>query len=273
MKFDYNAEYFNPEHTLECGQVFRFRQYGDGYICYSADKACYVYTDGVKTVAESDDCDYFYRYFDLERDYSEITEKAKSFGVPLLTRSAESCKGLRILNQNREEMFYSFIISQNNNIPRIKGIIERICSALGEKKECALGEYHAFPSSAALAGADEAFFKSIGAGYRDAYLSQTSKRIAAEGISRLEGLSTPELKKELLTYKGVGPKVADCISLFGFGKTDSFPVDVWTEKVYREDFNGTLKDKNKITQYFLNEFGEYSGYIQQYLFYGKRLKL
>lgn len=273
MKFDFDAEYFNPEHTLECGQVFRFAPYKDGYKVCSADKVCYVRTDGVRTVAESDDCDYFYRYFDLARDYAEIVDAALSFNVPLLTRSAQACKGLRILNQNREEMIYSFIVSQNNNIPRIKGIIEKICSASGERKNSAFGEYYAFPSSAALAKADASVFRQAGAGYRDEYLCETAKRIAAEGIAELEKLETEQLKRRLLTYKGVGPKVADCIALFGFNRTDSFPVDVWIEKVYREDFCGALKDRNKITQYFLQTFGQYSGYIQQYLFYGKRLNL
>ncbi len=269
MKFDFDAEYFNPEHTLECGQVFRFTPLSGGYKVYSADKACFVKSDGKKTVVESGDADYFWRYFDLDRDYKEIVEKAKSYNIPLLTRSAESCKGLRILNQNREEMIYSFIISQNNNIPRIKGIIERICTSLGEKKD----GYYSFPSSSAIAKADVNFFKSAGAGYRDIYLAETSKRLAAEGISHLENLNADELKRELLKYKGIGPKVADCIALFGFGKTDSFPVDTWIEKVYREDFKGELKDRRKISEFLVNRFKEYSGYVQQYLFYGKRLNL
>ncbi len=273
MKFDYDAKYFNPTHTLDCGQVFRFRPYKDGYLSLSADKICYVYSDGIKTVVESDDADYFYRYFDLDRDYSPIIEKAKSYGIPLLSKSAELCSGLKILNQNREEMFYSFIISQNNNIPRIKGIIERICTGLGERICSPYGEYYSFPTSAALAAAPVEFFRGAGAGYRDTYLYETSKLVTAELLQSLENLPAAELKKQLLKYKGVGGKVADCIALFGFGKTDSFPVDTWLEKVYAEDFRGTLKDRNKITEYFVNEFGEYSGYIQQYLFYGKRLNL
>jgi len=273
MIIDFDAQYFNPVHTLECGQVFRFKPYSDGYAVFSADKACYLYTQGAKTIIESDDIDYFYNYFDLSRDYSEIVERAKSFGVPLLTRSAESCKGLRILNQNREEMIFSFIISQNNNIPRIKGIIERICAGLGDKKSSVCGEYYTFPTAEKFAVADVGFFKSVGAGYRDTYLSETGKKIAKEGISHLESLNAKELRRELLKYKGIGPKVADCIALFGFGKTDSFPVDTWVEKVYREDFSGTLKNRDKISDYFVNLFGEYSGYIQQYLFYGKRLNL
>lgn len=273
MKFDYNADYFNPEQVLDCGQVFRFTPFKDGYMVISADKACYVHIDGNKTIVESDDSDYFYNYFDLDRDYAEIVLKAKSHGIPLLTKSAELLKGLRLLNQNREEMIYSFIISQNNNIPRIKGIIGRICERLGEKMSSPFGEYRAFPSTAALAAADVSVFKESGAGYRDEYLKATAQRIFTEGIEGLDALPTAQLKKALLTYKGIGPKVADCVAFFGFRKTDSFPVDTWIEKVYFEDFKGTLKDRNKIAKYLTDTFGEHSGYIQQYLFYGKRLNL
>lgn len=273
MRIDYDNTYFNIKDTLECGQVFRFTPYRDGYLVFSADKCAYVHTEGNKTIIESDDNDYFYNYFDLDRDYKKIVEKALSFDIPLLSKSSSLCKGMRILNQNKEEMIYSFIISQNNNIPRIKGIIEKICVQLGEKKPSPFGEYFTFPTSAALAKADVSLFSKAGAGYRDNYLSSVSKKICLEGIEGLEKLETKELKKELLSFKGIGPKVADCVALFAFRKTDSFPVDTWIEKVYFEDFNGVLKDRNKIADYFVSLFGEYSGYIQQYLFYGKRLNL
>lgn len=273
MKIDFDATYFNPLHTLDCGQVFRFSPYKNGYLVNSADKIAYVHSDGVKTVIESEEPDYFYNYFDLGRDYSEIVNTASAFNIPLLTKSALACKGLRILNQNREEMIYSFIISQNNNIPRIKGIISRICERLGEKKSSPFGDYFAFPLSSALAKADISVFTSAGAGYRDNYLSETSRRICTEGIAHLEALNSKELKEKLLTYKGIGPKVADCVALFGFRKMDSFPVDTWIEKVYIEDFKGTLKGREKIAKYLTDTFGENSGYVQQYLFYGKRLNL
>ena len=273
MKFDCDGTYFNPLHTLDCGQIFRFSPYREGFLVNSADKIAYVYTDGVKTVVESEQTDYFYNFFDMDRDYKKIVDAVSSFDIPLLTRSANACKGLRILNQNREEMIYSFIISQNNNIPRIKGIIGRICLSLGKKMSSPFGEYYAFPTSSALADADISMFTSAGAGYRDVYLSETSKRICAEGIAHLESLSTRELKEKLLTYKGIGPKVADCVSLFGFRKTDSFPVDTWIEKVYREDLGGTEQNREKIAKFLIDTFGENSGYVQQYLFYGKRLNL
>ncbi len=272
MIIDYPAQYFHPWQTLECGQIFRFEPYKEGYLVHSADKICYLYSDGDKTYIECDDPDYFYAYFDLNRDYSKIVEHAKSYGIPLLSRYAEAGKGVRLLNQNREEMLYSFIISQNNNIPRIKSIISRICGGLTQKRQSSFGEYHPFPTSAQLAGAGAEFFKNAGAGYRDKYLAETSARIVKEGFD-LEKLETPQLKRELLTYLGVGAKVADCISLFGFSRRDSFPVDTWIEKVYREDFKGELTDRNKICGYFTGLFGEYSGYIQQYLFYGKRQNL
>lgn len=272
-KFDFDATYFNPKDVLECGQVFRFAPHKDGYIVCSADKACYVHSDGVKTVVESDYPDYFYNYFDLTRDYAAIIALAKGFGIPFLTRSAEVAKGLRLLRQDAEEMIFSFIISQNNNIPRIKGIIERICRGLGERREWAEGEYYTFPSARKIGEMPPEYYKGLGAGYRDAYLSATGKRIAQEGIEHLKALDESALKRELLTYKGIGPKVADCVCLFGFGRAANFPVDTWIEKIYREDFGGQLKDRNKINAYFCSLFGEYAGFIQQYLFYAKRSNL
>ncbi len=270
QKIDYDGSFFSPEDVLECGQIFRFYPYRDGYRVYSADRACYIYAQGGRTIVECDDGDYFYNFFDLGRDYGAINMRARSFGVPLLERGAERGKGIRLLNQNAEEMIYSFIISQNNNIPRIKGIIERICNALGEEREFMGEKYHAFPSSAALASVPPQFYRELGAGYRDEYLAKTSARIAKEGIDRLYSLPSSGLKSELMTYTGIGPKVADCISLFGFGRRECFPVDTWIEKLYREDFGGQLKDRNRINAYFCGLFGSDAGYMQQYLFYAKR---
>lgn len=269
----YESKFFNPTDTLECGQIFRFESFKKGYRVISRDKACYIYSEGEKTFIESDDCDYFYNFFDLGRDYGEIIEKMESFGVPVLCRAASAAKGLRLLNQDPEEMIFSFIISQNNNIPRIKKIINGLCRELGEEREFMGERYFSFPTAAKMAQKDASFFKSLGAGYRDAFLFDTACRIEREGVERLKNLSADDLRKELLSFKGIGPKVADCISLFGFKKTESFPVDTWIEKLYREDFLGELKDRNKISAYFKNAFGEYSGYVQQYLFYFKRQNL
>ena len=273
QKIDFDGQYFNPKDVLECGQVFRFERFKQGYKVFSRDKACYVYTDAHKTVIESDYPDYFYNYFDLDRDYSAIIREIKKFNVAALDHACEAGKGLRLLNQDKEETLFSFIISQNNNIPRIKAIISRICAGVGQKFEFMGEEYFSFPTAAALARKDAGYYRSLGAGYRDVFIAETAKRIDCEGISHLENLSSQELKKALLTYKGVGPKVADCVCLFGYGMATSFPVDTWVEKIYHEDFSGTEKNRNKINAYFTSLFGEYSGYVQQYLFYGKRENL
>lgn len=269
-EISYPSKYFSVKATLECGQLFRFKPYLAGYKVYSADKACYIYESGGNTIISSSDPDYFYNYFDLARDYGAIYNKAISYGYPALSRAASFGKGIRILRQNEEEAILSFIISQNNHIPRIKGIIERMCAALGEEKTFMGEKYYAFPSSAAMAQKPASFYKELGAGYRDVFLSETARRIHLEGIEELSFLSTPALKQRLLTYKGIGPKVADCAALFGFGRTDSFPVDTWLAKVYAEDFLGTATDRRAMTAFFEGLFGEYSGYMQQYLFYAKR---
>lgn len=269
-EISYPSTYFSAKATLECGQLFRFQPYREGYKVFSADKACYIYERDENTFILSDDPDYFYNYFDLARDYSAIYKKALSYNIPSLEEAARFGKGIRILNQNAEEAIFSFIISQNNRIPRIKDIINRICSALGKEKFFDGEKFYAFPSAVALAQKPASFYKEIGAGYRDVFLAETARRISAEGIDELYSLPTPKLKERLLSYKGIGPKVADCAALFGFGRTDSFPVDTWLAKVYAEDFKGEYTDRKKITAFFEELFGEYSGYMQQYLFYAKR---
>lgn len=165
---------------------------------------------------------------------------------------------------------FSFIISQNNRIPRIQGIIERIAESLGEEREFLGERYFTFPNAARLAQKDESFYAALGAGYRAKYIAQTAERIAKEGLSPLAPLKGAKLRAKLAEYAGVGPKVADCIALFGFADTAAFPVDTWIEKAYREDMGGTLKKREEISAYFSEKFGEYGGFMQQYLFYYKR---
>lgn len=273
MKFDFDSQYFNIEQTLDCGQIFRFFKTDDGFTVYSAGHICRLIEGKGKITLISDDSDYFFNFFDLGRDYAPIIEQATAFDIPLLKKAAQQYKGLRLLNQDKEEMIYSFLISQNNNIPRIKSIISNICRGLGTKCRFENEEYFAFPTTSQMVAGEISFFKSCGAGYRDSYLFETSHEILKNGIAHLQKLSTPELKKALMSYKGVGGKVADCISLFGFSRHDSFPVDTWIEKVYREDFGGTLENREKISEFFQNTFKDISGYVQQYLFYGKRQEL
>lgn len=272
ITFSFPNEYFSPKATLECGQVFRFTPTEDGYFIVSADKACFLKEDQEAVFLTCEDADeaYFRRYFDLETDYEKICAEAKAFKVPFLSAAASFGKGLRILRQDKAECILSFIVSQQNNIPRIKGLLSRLSAALGEKKSFLGRAYHAFPDLQTLAGKSEEFYRELGLGYRARYIAETSRRLLLEGLSPLENKRGTELKKALVSYTGVGNKVADCISLFAFHETAAFPVDTWIEKLYRQDFGGTETDREKINRFFVEKFGKNGGVFQQYLFYYKR---
>lgn len=267
-------EFFSVKDTLECGQIFRFKPFEKGYLVFSKDMACYAYNEDGKAVieCETENEGYFRHFFDLSRDYSLIYSRAKKSRYDIVSRAAEAGKGIRILNQDKTETLFSFLTSQNNRIPRIKSIIERTCSARGVKNSFLGEEYYSFPSPEELFDEDVGFYNGLGYGYRSDFIRSTAKRLIenAGELDEMAVLSTTELKASLMSFKGVGPKVADCVSLFAYHKTDAFPVDTWIEKLYREDFNGAEKNRNKINEFFVNSFGEDSGYIQQYVFYYKR---
>ena len=267
-------EFFNVKDTLECGQIFRFKPFEKGYLVFSKDRACYACNENGKAIIEckTDDEEYFRNFFDLSRDYSSIYSRAKKSEYDIVSLAAEAGKGIRILNQDKTETLFSFLTSQNNRIPRIKSIIERTCSARGVKNSFLGEEYYSFPSPEELFDEDVGFYNGLGYGYRSDFIRSTAKRLIenAGELDEMAVLSTTELKASLMSFKGVGPKVADCVSLFAYHKTDAFPVDTWIEKLYREDFNGAEKNRNKINEFFVNSFGEDSGYIQQYVFYYKR---
>ncbi|MBQ8426751.1 MAG: 8-oxoguanine DNA glycosylase [Clostridia bacterium] len=272
IKIEFDSEFFNVKDTLECGQVFRFIPYKLGYKVFTLNKCCYCYnTDNLAVIECLDkDVEYFKNYFDLSRDYSAIYNSALK-ETDILSKSAKLGMGIRLLNQDPAETLFSFIVSQNNNIPRIKGIIEKLCASLGEKSTQFNDTYYTFPTISRMAKENEEFYKSIGLGYRAEYIRRLAVDIAnGLNLADFVTLDTPSLKRRLLGIFGVGPKVADCVLLFGFKRSDSFPVDTWIEKVYKENFKGELKNREKISKYFTDRFKENSGYYQQYLFYYKR---
>lgn len=273
ITFKADNEFFNARDTLESGQIFRYKSINDGFLVLSGDKACRIKDekDGVYITCEECDEEYFKNYFDLDFSYADVFKKAEESSYDVVKNAAREARGVRILRQNSEEMIFSFIISQNNMIPRIKAIIERTAQTLGEKRSFMGEEYFSFPKAEVLARQSADFYYKSGYGYRADYMPSAAKSVLTDEFNISErGLTTAELRKRLMKIKGIGPKVADCVALFGYHRADSFPVDTWIEKLYREDFKGTLKDRKKITDFFLNEFGEYSGYIQQYIFYYKR---
>lgn len=265
------SEYFNPKDTLFCGQVFRFKEYKKGYLLISTDKICYIYSESGNTYIETEYKDYFYNYFDLDRDYSKIYDKAVSYDIKILKLSAELGKGIRILKQDAFEMLFTFIVSQNNNIRRITSTIEKLSEKVGKLCTSPFGSYYAFPTVDEMSSLTEDDYKALGFGYRGKYfISLITEINSGLSIENLKLLSTEKLYQALTSLLGVGDKVANCVMLFGFNKTETFPVDTWVEKLYYLDFNGKLKDRKKISKWFILEFKEYSGFIQQYLFHYKR---
>lgn len=260
-----DTEDFDIRQTLDCGQIFRYEKLAENvYEVFSKDKRCVVeQKDGI--VIKNDDREYWHRFFDLGNDYGAI--KRALADKPLMKDAIAVGKGIRILNQDPFETLISFIVSANNHIPRIKGILRRICEGLGEEKN----GYHAFPSAEAMAGKNADYYASLGAGYRAAYLSETARAVAdGFDLGKPASMSGDEANRYLCTLKGVGPKVADCILLFAYHKSDVFPVDTWIRKVYA-DMTGRDGDGNKqIRKYLISTYKELSGYAQQYAFFSKR---
>jgi N-glycosylase/DNA lyase len=241
--------------------VFRYRKAGDCYTLFAKDANCLLQSKDGCVIISTNFVDFFVSYFDLDKDYKKIKKELGKFAD--LDDAINFGSGIRLLNQDPLEMIISFIISANNNIPRIKTIIERICENLGENK----GEYYAFPTLDALQSADENFFRSIGAGYRAKYLVRVSQELKDFDIDSLKSLETNLARKQLTRLTGVGNKVADCILLFAYKKTDLFPMDTWSKKVYASLFNQDTASIDAMAKNLVNKFGNLSGYAQQYLYY------
>ena len=255
---------FDLKQTLDCGQVFRYVE-SDGVFDLKAggERAIFTKTDSGWQV-DCTDVGFFQKYLDFDTKYDIIQSKVQDKG--LVSSAIEHGKGVHILRQDLVETVFSFIISQNNHIPRIKAIIERICDALGEDK----GGYKAFPTVETLASKDADWYASIGAGYRAEYLSLTAKRFRDEGVPNFQSMDTDTARATLLSYKGIGRKVADCVLLFGLGRMDVFPTDTWIVKIFKDEYPKVPAEK--LAKVLVERFGEHSGYVQQWLFYYKREK-
>lgn len=261
-----NKNDFIAKHILECGQIFRYELQNNDYVVYSLDKKAKIIENENCYIIETKDINYFIDFFDLATDYGKIKRDLFKFNNEFLNKAINFGYGIRILKQSPFEMIVSFIISANNNIPRIKASIKKICEAYGEKMD----DYYAFPTLDALSCADENFFKSVGLGYRASYMVETLQMLKTVDFDKWRELSTENLRKELVKLKGVGRKVADCIMLFGFNRAEVFPIDTWTKKVYEDNFFAGDKNNNQIATYFVDYFRDLSGYAQQYLYYWKQ---
>lgn len=268
---------FDPKHIFECGQCFRWiKQKDNSYTGVAMGKVINVKKINNKiyldNTTKEDFENIWYDYFDLGNDYKEIIDKLKVMDE-YLEKATEFGEGIRILKQDSWEMLISFIISSNNRIPMIQRAINNLSKNFGTY----IGEYngqdyYAFPTPEQLNKASQEEIRACSTGFRDKYIKSTTQIVNDEGINVLDyrKLSTEDCLKELLKFNGVGPKVGDCIALFGMQKYDTFPVDVWVKRVMQEFYVAEDLSLTKIRKFGIEKFGELSGFAQQYLFYYAR---
>lgn len=253
---------------FDCGQCFRFNKNGKhSYNGVAYGRYLEITEDHnsifISSAEESDYNCVWHDFFDMDFDYSSCIS---SFSFDKTLKSAsEYASGIRILHQDHWETLCSFIISQNNNIPRIKDIIEKMSEQLGTHIYTDENgkKYFSFPTPQAVLDAGEDKIFELKTGFRAKYILDAARKVCNNQISfnSIENMSTDEALSKLCEIKGVGPKVASCVLLFSFRKYDCFPIDVWIKKIlekYYPDFSGK------------EYFGEYAGIAQQYLFYYER---
>ncbi|MEG0843490.1 MAG: DNA glycosylase [Romboutsia sp.] len=268
---------FDPKHIFECGQCFRWHKQEDGsYTGVAKGKILNVKREDEKIYLNNTNLKDFEEiwsnYFDLDTDYAKIKNELKKMDE-YLDKACDFGFGIRILKQDGWEMLISFIISSNNRIPMIQKAIENLSRNFGTY----IGEYegkkyYAFPTPEQLGNATQEEIRACQTGFRDKYIKSTADRVVAESddVCRYRKLDTDTCLKELTKFNGVGPKVADCIALFGMQKLDTFPVDVWVKRVMQEFYVNEEMSLPKIRIFAVDKFGDLSGFAQQYLFYYAR---
>ncbi len=268
---------FNTDHIFDCGQCFRWNREPDGSYTgiAGAGPANIAFRDDTVLIDTADNATagFWRNYLDLDRDYGQIKQTLASEDE-VIRRAIEYGHGIRILNQNRWETVISFIISQNNNIPRIKGCIENLCRNFGESAGVFRGiEYYQMPKPQVLAELDTEDLAPVKLGYRAKYIIETSKQIAADGGEAFldsafdENTSGDEVYEYLTGLCGVGPKVANCIMLFCMQQYDSFPVDVWVKRVMNRLYGFDESDIKGMKAFAAGRYMNLGGFAQQYLFY------
>lgn len=253
----------NLSETLDCGQSFRWKETEKGFTGVAFNRVVTLRMDGDTLFIDGCDEDDFNniwrKYLDLDLDYASIKEEISGIH-PVLKQASDYASGIRILQQEPWEALCSFIISQNNNIKRIKGIVDRLCENFGEE----LGQgYYSFPSAEKLSTLTLEDLAPLRAGFRNKYLIDSAVKVATGEVDleKCRTLPYEEARRELQKIKGVGVKVADCTLLFGFHRIEAFPVDVWMKRAMEKLFP-TMTPQ---------DFGRYAGIAQQYIFHYSRM--
>ena len=257
-----NIECFNVELSLFCGQAFRWMKNEDGSFTGTVKGRVLNISQKenqiiLKNTTKDDFENIWSDYFDLGRDYAGICRKFEN--DKYLKNAKEEYYGIRVLNQEPWEALCSFIISQNNNIPRISGIIKRLCENFGDRID---DENYSFPSYEKLKDVTVDELGILRAGFRAKYIADAVSKLNSEEISieSIKKMPIEQARQELMKIKGVGAKVAECTLLYGFGRKEAFPVDVWVKRIMSELYPDGLPECTK----------DVEGIAQQYLFHWRR---
>lgn len=277
-----NIDTFELKDIFDCGQCFRWNEQEDGsYIGVVGENVLNVKKEKnnirIEGIGKDNFSELVEEYFDLRRDYKQIKAELAKIDQNM-KNSIKYGQGIRLLNQDLWETIISFIISANNNIPRIKGIIERLSKKYGNKITWKEKDYYTFPTPEQLKDLTVQEYRELGLGFRDKRVYETTQMIISKQIDLEKMKQNPntfEVKEELLKLSGVGVKVADCILLFSnLKRLEVFPVDVWVRRVMNElyiknpdETKVTTKQIEKIAE---EKFGNLAGLAQQYLYYWKR---
>ena len=279
-----NIESFELKDIFECGQCFRWNLQEDGsYTGVFGKNVLNIKKENdkitIEGICQNDIQKTVEEYFDLNRDYKKIKQKLAQIDENMKT-SIQYGEGIRLLNQDLWETIVSFIISANNNIPRIKGIIERLSKKYGDKITWEGKDYYTFPTPEQLKEVTIQEYRNLGLGFRDKRIYETTQMVLTKQVDLEEMKQNPntfEVREQLLSLSGIGPKVADCILLFStLKRLEVFPIDVWVRRVmndlYIKQQDEAKVSKKQIEKIATEKFGDLAGMAQQYLFYWRREK-
>lgn len=266
-------QYFKPQLFFDCGQSFRFFDFqNDTFIGVAFGNVIEmkkekngwsIFTSGYlkKEILED--------FFDLKRDYEEIEKSLKNDDT--MKNAVDFGRGIRILRQDFFETLLTFIYSQRSNIPKIAKCVEETSRLFGDKIEYKGKIYYSFPTPEKMKNITENDLETVKCGYRSPYIIDAVNKVNSGEISfeSLKKLPYQQVKEKLMTIKGVGEKVADCVCLFSFGFFEAFPTDTWIKKAMKQLYN---VEENDIKETSDKMFGNLSGIAQQYLFYYLRYK-
>ncbi|MCD6093149.1 MAG: hypothetical protein J7J38_04000 [Candidatus Aenigmarchaeota archaeon] len=293
MELNLKNRPFNLNHTLNCGQAFRWDKIDNWWYGVVKENIIKIKQIDNKliffTYPKENNTKLVKNYFRLNDDLNYIIRQINK--DKYINEAIRKFYGLRIIRQEPWECLISYICATNTNIPIIRNMIFNLSKKFGEKIKFGNHKFYTFPKACILAKAGLDILKKCGIGYRAEYISKASKMTNNNEIqfNRLSKINYQAVKKELLQIPGVGPKVADCICLFSLDKLDAFPVDIWVTRsileLYHKYFDSlftkkisgkkykslTLAEYNKINSFGKKYFGKYAGYAQEYLFYYKRM--